>query len=87
MATMPGPVGLPRERVTPEVSACRRMPIKRRPVSTATRAWPPSWLMVTTCRVSDQARGMSTRASAARATAITTAGSGAGWVAVARSQI
>src|SRR5690606_20337219 len=43
---MPGPVGLPRVSVTPEVSECRRMPCSLRRVSTAASAWPPSWAMV-----------------------------------------
>src|SRR4029450_5330357 len=58
---MPGPVGRPTVRVRPDVSECSRMPVSRRPVSSAATACPPSWTIVTTLR--DQ------RHTASRATA------------------
>src|SRR5204863_50612 len=50
--TSPTPPAWPTEVVTPELSACSRMPPSPRPASTATSAWPPSWAIVTTPRVS-----------------------------------
>ena len=50
VTTMPGPVGFPRETVSPEVSECSRMPDSRRPLSSAATPCAPSWAIVTTCR-------------------------------------
>ena len=52
---MPGPRGLPRDTVSPEVSECSRMPLSRRPTRTATRAWPASWTTVMPSRTCGQA--------------------------------
>jgi hypothetical protein len=43
---IPGPVGLPLVRVTPEVSEWSRIPRSFRRVKTAASAWPPSCAMV-----------------------------------------
>ena len=62
--TMPGPRGRPFDKVRPDVSECRRMPDRRRPVSTAASAWPPSWAIVTKLRVNRQAGRITTQSRA-----------------------
>src|SRR6476469_1369585 len=81
---MPGPRGRPRETVSPEVSECSRIPLRRRPVSTAATPCAPSWAIVTTCRVSDQACDQSTSTSATTAAPSTTVDGGAGCTAYTR---
>ena len=54
---MPGPRGLPRETVSPEVSECSRIERSRRPTRTATSAWPASWTTVTPSRTRGQVTG------------------------------
>jgi len=75
---MPGPVRGPLETVTPEVSECIRIPCRRRPVSRAATAWPPSWVIVTASRISGQVRPDTTSRVAARAVSTTTAVCGGG---------
>ena len=83
---MPGPRGLPRDTVRPEVSECSRIERSRRPTSTATSAWPPSWTTVRPRRTRGQVAGPSTSSSATAPVARTKPASGTGWVDVARSQ-
>jgi len=83
---MPGPVRLPRDTVSPEVSECSRIPSSRRPLSTETRACPPSCAIVIAFRVRCQARGFSTTSSAVTALAATAQAGGTGWVPASRSQ-
>src|SRR5215218_1399140 len=85
--TMPGPVGLPTETVTPDVSECSRIPVSRRPVSSAASAWPPSWAIVTTFLDSRQAWYGATTANANTPVATTNHSFGSGWVPVRRSHI
>ena len=61
---MPGPRGLPRDTVSPEVSEWRRIERSRRPTRTATSAWPASWTTVTPSRTRGQVAGTSTSRSA-----------------------
>src|SRR5664280_525732 len=81
---MPSPRGRPEETVRPDVSECRRMPARRRPVNTAARPCAPSWASVTTWRVRGHATGASTSTAATTARPRTTGGGGAGWPASAR---
>src|SRR5690242_20079290 len=77
---MPGPRGFPIDTVTPELSECSRMPASRRPVRNATTACPASWTIVETCRLTDQARGTTTRAPDVAALRTTSQGSAVtGW--------
>src|SRR6185437_3373957 len=61
---MPKPYGFPYETVTPEVSACNRIPVSLRPVSSAATACPPSCAIVTALRASRQAGRYATVANA-----------------------
>src|SRR5690606_2117827 len=63
---MPGPVGLPFDTVTPEVSEGRGMPCNRRPASRATNAGPASCTIVTTFRANRHGLPTTTTASATR---------------------
>src|SRR6266545_5029811 len=83
---MPAPVGRPRVRVRPDVSECSRMPRRRRPASTATRAWPPSWAMVIALRASTHAGRGTTTSSASAAVTTTSRYGGSGWVPQTRCQ-
>ncbi|CAO5169363.1 hypothetical protein FAIPA1_20274 [Frankia sp. AiPs1] len=78
MATTPGPVGRPEETVTPEVSECSRTPARRRPLSTAISACPPSCAMVITCRATGHTWSLSTVTAASTAARISTQLGGSG---------
>jgi hypothetical protein len=80
MTTTPGPVARPLETVSPEPSACSRMPPMRRPLSIAATPWAPSWAIVTTCRATPQVAGNRTTAAAIRAESQIAPVSGAGWL-------
>lgn len=86
VSTIPGPSRLPRETVSPEVSACSRMPCSRRPVSSEASACPPSCAMVMAIRVSRHARGLVTSSSAAAAPMTTAQPRGSACVPVSRAQ-
>src|SRR5438067_5815278 len=77
--TMPGPVGRPRVRVSPDVSECSRIPRSRRPARTATSACPPSWAMVIALRASTHAGRGTTASTAAAAVTSTSRCGGSGW--------
>src|SRR4051812_45447133 len=62
---MPGPLGRPTDRGSPEVSECSRIPVSRRPVSTAVTACPPSCTIVTRFRAQRQNPSTTTTTSAA----------------------
>lgn len=62
------------------------MPVSWRPVSRATRPWPPSWAIVMALRERRQRVCGTTMASAAAMVAITTHRSGSDWVPTSRSQ-
>src|SRR3954453_9256233 len=81
---MPGPWGRPTDTVTPEVSECSRIPLRRRPVSSAAMPCAPSCTIVTTCRVTRHVRGIRTRTADRSAVPATTAADGGGWVATTR---
>ena len=83
---MPGPLRLPRETVSPEVSACSRIPSSRRPDSREAAAWPLSCAMVIAILVSRHSRGLATTSSATAALTATTQTGGALCAAVSRSQ-
>jgi hypothetical protein len=73
---MPGPWGLPRVSVSPEVSECSRMPLNRRPASSATSACPASCTMVITLRAGRHSADTNTTTSAMPAVTSTTASGG-----------
>ena len=64
MTTTPGPVGRPRETVTPDVSECSRMPLSCLPTSAATSACPASWAVVMPRRTLGQVAGSDSRGAA-----------------------
>lgn len=86
MRIMPRPVGLPRLTVRPLVSECSLIPLRLRPVSSATRPWPPSCAMVMALRESRQTLCGTITASAATIVAMTTQVSGSGWLPKTSSQ-
>ncbi len=75
--TIPGPLRLPRETVSPEVSACSRIPSSFRPDSSEAAAWPLSCAIVIAIRVIRHSRGLATMSSATAALAATTHPGGA----------
>ncbi len=86
VTTMPGPLRRPRDTVSPDVSACSRMPSRRRPDSSEAAACPLSCAIVIAIRVIRHSRGLATISSATAAlTAITHPG-GASCTPVSRSQ-
>ena len=87
MATIPGPLGLPRDTVRPEVSECSRMPASLRPLTSAATPCAPSWAIVTTCRVIRQAAGTATSSRAAAPVTSTAVAPGDGWVPTVSVQI
>src|SRR6516162_6142382 len=62
------------------------MPSSRRPDSTDTSAWPPSWAIVMTWPASRHVSALSTTTSAASAVTPTTQAGGRGWLPATRSQ-
>src|SRR5215469_12156142 len=76
---MPGPSARPAERVSPAVLRYSRTPARRRPVASATSAWPPSCTIVTAVRATGQAREETTTASASAPLASTSHRGGSGW--------
>src|SRR5215469_6471433 len=76
---MPGPSARPAERVSPAVLRYSRTPARRRPVASATSAWPPSCTIVTTVRATGQTRAETTTATASAPLASTSHRGGSGW--------
>ena len=86
MMTIPGPLRLPRETVSPEVSACSRIPSSRRPDISEAAAWPLSCTIVIAILVSRHSRGLATMSSATAALAPTTHPGGTLCAPISRSQ-
>ena len=84
--TIPGPLRLPRETVSPEVSACSRIPSSRRPDSSEAAAWPLSCAIVIAIRVIRQSSGLTTMSSATAALTPTTHTGGTLCAPISRSQ-
>src|SRR5256714_5003126 len=83
---MPGPVGRPLVRVSPDVSECSRIPRRRRPTRTASGARPRWWATAPAWRASPRGGG-GPRASGARpAVTSTSSFGGSGWVLHTRCQ-
>jgi hypothetical protein len=84
--TIPAPFRLPRETVSPEVSACSRIPSSFRPDSSEAAAWPPSCAIVIAILVIRHSRGLATMSTATAALAATTHAGGALCAPITRSQ-
>ena len=79
-------VGLPLDRVRPEVSECSRIPDSRRPAARATTPCAPSWAMVTALRVIRHSAGERTRSAATAPAASSSRGVSGGPAVVTRAQ-